>query len=146
MAEGAQPIDDGEFHGRGGRSAEPCSIKNVAPGGEGVGHGADEVVRAGDEGEEAWVIDLEVVGEDLAFEEADQFEGVVGGLRRWLVQPGMERLRTGARADGFIGEPGEVIDEEVHHAIAEGAHLVGRQFEERGGMHYIHIDRFAGEC
>src|ERR1041385_2091920 len=75
-AEAPKPIDDTQLHRGRGRAAEPGAIENVEPGNERVRHRADEISRAGNEREEARMIDVKIVWENVFLEARQQLAQV----------------------------------------------------------------------
>src|SRR2546423_1119990 len=81
-AEPAKPINDVQLDRRGGRAAEPGSVENIEAGSKRVRHRADEIAWARNEGEKAWVIDVEIVWKNVFLQsrqELVRFGGRFGG-------------------------------------------------------------------
>src|ERR1700726_2562771 len=80
-ANATKPAHQPELDRRRSRSTEPCPVENVEPGGERVRHRAHEIVRAGNEREETWMIDMQVVRKNVALQLREQFVWIATGFR-----------------------------------------------------------------
>src|SRR5205814_2251286 len=67
-AEAPEPIDDVQLDRRRGRATKPGAVENVETGNECVRHRADKISRARNEREEARMIDVKIVWENVFFE------------------------------------------------------------------------------
>ena len=137
----AEPANDFELEGGGGRAPEPGSIEDVEAGGERVGHGADEIVGPGHEREKTWMIDVKIVGKNIAFQPGQKLVGIDRSFSGHPGEKGAESFGINFRSDRTVAHSGEVFGEQIDHAVAELAHFLRRKFEacriNRGFKHWI---------
>jgi hypothetical protein len=123
-AEAAEPIDNRQLDCRRGRAAQPGAVKDIEAGGERVGHCTDKISRPGNEGEEPWVIDVEVVWKNFLFQVSQKRVRIGRRFRRRPAQTRHQFVGRALGADRPFAHPREMLDQCVDHAITEPAHFI----------------------
>src|ERR1700730_1559038 len=77
-----KPANNAQLHRRSSRSAEPGTVKNIKSGSERVRHRAHEIVRARNKGEEARMIDMQIVRKNVALQLREQLVWIATCFRR----------------------------------------------------------------
>ena len=141
----AEPADYLQLKCGSGRAPEPGAIENVEPGGKRVGHGADEIVRPGDEGEKARMIDVKIVWENIALQAREKLMRIGGSIARHAREQRTQGFRIGFCSDRAVAHAREMIRQQIDHTVAEAAHLFGRKFE--AGRIVLHLSNCrGGQC
>ena len=125
----AQPLDHFQLQGSGGGASQPSAIEYVEPGGKHIRHGADEIAWPRHESEKARMRDVERVGKNVALQFVEQLKGIAGTVGWRRRQQGANFFRLGPGADRAIFHIGEMLDQDINHAVAEAPHLLGREFQ-----------------
>ena len=130
----AQPVEHHELHrGRAG-AAGPRAGEHVEARGGGVGEHRDEVARAADAGEEPRVVGVLDERQRLVEQRVERRVRVARLLRRRAAE---RRAQLGRVADPDrrkVADALEMLNDAVDQAVAEAAHLVGRQRKHRAMM------------
>src|SRR5947209_11056145 len=122
-AKAPEPIDHSELDRRRRGAAQPGAIENVEAGGERVPHRADEISGAGHEREEARMIDMKIIAEDVALEPSEQLIRIRRRFGR-IAGELCEQVGRTLGANRVIAHFGEMFDEQIDDAITEPAHFV----------------------
>ena len=130
----AEPVDHHQLEFGGGRTFQPASGEHVEARGQRVGHGGDEVSGAGNEGEEARVIEAAKMRKDVARQPVEHGERVRALLGGRFPQSGLERGALSHAVGGLIPKRVEPREQHVHHAVAEFPHLIRAQLQTAGGQ------------
>ena len=91
----------------------------------------DEVARAADAGEEARVVRVLDERQHLVEQRVERRVGVAGLLGRRAAERGPQLGRVADPDRRKVADALEMLDDAVDQAVAEAAHLVGRQRKHR---------------
>jgi hypothetical protein len=128
----AQPVEHHELDGRRPRAAGPGAGEDVEPRGGRVGEHADVVARAPDAREEARMVAELDERQHLVEEPVELGLGVAGLLRRRPAEALAQRFGVTGAHRRQLAELLEVLHDPVDHAVAEAAHVLGRQRQGAG--------------
>ncbi len=84
---------------------------------------------AGNEGQEAWVVDVAGEGQHVRRQPVEELRELVSFGRRRLLQAALELLPRCGPAHRAALERGEPVDEQVDDLVAEPAHGLGIELE-----------------
>jgi hypothetical protein len=133
-AEVAQPVEHDQLQRGGTRAAGPRAGEDVEPRGEEVGDGPDGVARAGDPREEARVVAVLDVGEDVLEDLGQHLLRIRPLLRRGSRQPLPQVLGRADPHGGRLPLLGPVVGHDVDDGMPQGAERLVVERERVGAV------------